>query len=481
MSTLKTIFKNTVFLYASEVFRKILFFFLVVYATRTLGTVSWGKISFGMAYTSMFLIVMDAGLLSIIIRDIARDKSLVQKYVKNLLLMKVFLAIITYILIVAVINALNYPPNTKFVVYIFGLVVILDAFSELFKSIYQAFERMEYVAYSRIIQAIVVVSLGVTVLFLGKGIYWYATAYFIAAFVNFLFTLFITSKYFAKIGFEIDLTLWKKLLKTGLPLLLSTVFGILYFKIDTIVLSIMKGDAIVGIYSAAYQVIVAIIFIPTLFSVIVFPVLSRFFNESKDLLFLTYKKAFTYMFILGLPISVGGFILADQLVLILYGVEYIQSIAALKVLVFVGLMVYLNYILYNTLIAIDKQIEWMYISGGSAILNVILNIVLILKMGFVGAAYATLITQVFTAAAIYYFVTKATSSLPFRSIVVKPVLAVAVMGLGVSFLRDVSIVLAVTAGAVIYFGVLVLTRAFTTDDVVMFKRIAEGVQNRVVS
>ena len=115
-----------------------MFFLIACY----LGASDYGKLTF--IFATLFAVIANFGLLALTIREIAKDKSLASKYMENIAITKLILSAITFALITFAINLMNYSQDTTYEVYLFGLYVILASFSQIFRSIFKAFEVMEY-------------------------------------------------------------------------------------------------------------------------------------------------------------------------------------------------------------------------------------------------------------------------------------------------------------------------------------------------
>ena len=154
MNTVQRIAKNTAVLLAATIISKVLGFFYVMYTARYLGEEGFGILSFALAFTGIFGVFSDLGLGSLTVREVARDKSLAKKYLDNISVIKAILVAITFALIAMVINLLGYPEQTIKVVYLISLSVIFNSFTEMFYSIFRAFEKMEYSSLGQILNSI---------------------------------------------------------------------------------------------------------------------------------------------------------------------------------------------------------------------------------------------------------------------------------------------------------------------------------------
>src|SRR3989338_9508913 len=140
MSVVKQIYKNLLFLSSAEVISKILQFVLMVYAAKILDQASFGKFSFALSLSFIAIIAADLGINQLLIREIARDKKDISRYFINAFVVKLSFAFVAYFFIIILLNALNYPPDTRYVVYAIWIFTIISTFTDLFYSVFRAFE-----------------------------------------------------------------------------------------------------------------------------------------------------------------------------------------------------------------------------------------------------------------------------------------------------------------------------------------------------
>ncbi|MFC1958259.1 oligosaccharide flippase family protein, partial [Chloroflexota bacterium] len=166
MNTIQRIAKNAAALYTAYIVNALLGLFLSILIARMLGDVTFGKYSFALAFTALFAI-LPAGFNTLLVREVARDKSLAPKYLGNILVIKTILSIFIFGLIVLTIYLMNYPSDTRTAVIIFGIHVGFTALAEVFRMSFYIWEKMEYQALAATAVRLVIFSLGLTVLLLG--------------------------------------------------------------------------------------------------------------------------------------------------------------------------------------------------------------------------------------------------------------------------------------------------------------------------
>ncbi len=124
MNTIKTIAKNTGVLAISQVITAILGFLMLIYIARYLGEVEYGKYCFAVSFTALFIIFADLGISNLIIRELARNKGLTSEYLTNVSIIKLLLSFVAFCFIALTINLMDYPEDTIYVVYLFGVYMI---------------------------------------------------------------------------------------------------------------------------------------------------------------------------------------------------------------------------------------------------------------------------------------------------------------------------------------------------------------------
>lgn len=464
MNTVQRIAKNTAALFAAQFVVSILSLVLTIFIARSLGDVIFGKYSFALAFTAIFAVFSDLGYNTLLIREVARDKSQAGKYLNNVLSMRALLSLVIFALIVITTNVMGYPADTKNAVYLFGIYTLIVSFSAVFKVTFRAFEKMEYEAGITIFTNIVRVSLGLLVLFLGYGLIELALVFLLSGVFDFLFSFLICERRFVKPKLELDFEFWKSTIKIALPIGMLSIFALIYIKIDTIMLSMMKGDAVVGWYNAAYGLVLAFKPIPQLFMNALFPLMSGYFVSSKDALKKVYEKSFKYLFILGLPLAVGMTLLADSFILLFYGQQFNPSIIALQILAWETLLLFICMPVDFMLVSMDKQNQMAIVAGGCALLNIILNLILIPHFSYIGAGVATIVTETILFGLYFYLVSKYVSILPLHKIIAKPLIACFTMALFIHFCSAINLAALIIAAAVLYFVVLYLIKGFTEED-----------------
>jgi O-antigen/teichoic acid export membrane protein len=258
--------------------------------------------------------------------------------------------------------------------------------------------------------------------------------------------------------------LWPKLLRGGLPFMLTSIFVMIYFKIANVFLARMEGDAAVGLYDSAANLIYPLTVISSAIISAVFPVISRYFHSDRERAVAGFTQAAKYSFLIALPLAAGIFFLADPVMRLLYSEAYLPAVAVLRIICWLIPVIFTTNMLGNTLGAVDKQEIVFGISVANAMVNVTLNFLLIRAWGINGAALATVLTEIGGFFMLSHYLKKHFAPVQFRGTVLRILVSTLVM-LPVLLLRDVlALPLLVPAAMAVYSAALFATRAVSMEE-----------------
>lgn len=471
MNTVQRIAKNTAALFAAQFVTIILGLVLSIYIARILGDVIFGKYSFALAFVAIFAVFSDLGYNTILIREVARDESQASKFLNNIITMRLLLSLVIFALIFVTINLMGYPADTKNAVYLFGIYTLLTSISAAFKVTFRAFEKMEYEAFVTIFANIIRTSLGLSVLFWGYGLKELALVFVFSGVLEVLFGILICRRKFIKPQIEVDFDFLKRITKAALPLCIVGISLVIYTKIDIIMLSAMKGDAAVGWYSAAYNLVLGFKPLPQLFMNSLFPLLSKHYKSSKDFLKIISEISFKFLFILGLPIALGTSILAEKFILLFYGPQFINSVVALQILAWDIFL----FILWTNgsfiLIAANKQKIWAIAAVLTAIINIVANLVLIPSLSYIGASIATIVAEFLCVIVVFHFIINEVKFSTENMNLLGVLFSTLVMGLFIYILLNLNIFLLTSSAIMIYFLLLLVTKTLSDDEILLLKQV----------
>lgn len=479
MSTIHRITKNTMLLVASNIIGKTITFFYTLIAVRYLSVYNYGALSLALAFAGIFAILDDLGLSRVQIREIARDKTNASSITTNILFLKLFLGAATFLLLIAIINLMNYPQQVVTLVYITGLSIFFTNFGASFESVFQGFEEMSYMGIAHILNTIILLAGAIFVVNTGGGVIEFALIYLASSITVVAFDFIVSIKKFIKLSRAVDLKFCKYVLKEALPFALSDMLLALYLGLSSIFLSIFQGETAVGLYNVPYNLVDSLNLVYISFMIALFPVTSRLFKSSKEKLMLSFEKSVKYLLIMSIPIAVGTTVLSDKIIQ-LYDAKYASSSIVLQILVWFTSLAFINIAVSNLLSSIDKQATVAKQNAIAAAINIIASLLLIPPYSYIGASIAAVITQLFSLTYLYLAVSKTEFKLPKNTLsVILPKVAFAsiIMGIFATYLRFMNVFLVIPLSAILYFSSFYLIGGIDSYDVELVKNLISGFLN----
>jgi len=387
----QTILKNTFWISLSAAIGKLLRAFLIIYIAKILGPTDYGWFAFALAFVSVFVTFFDLGLSPIITREFSRDKEQ-EKEFSSLFSLKMILGLGTIFIIWIGSFFITQDLAVRRVIWILASFSFVSQFPEIIYAYLRARQKMEYEAWANIVQVLLIVGLGFFVIFNFPSIENISWSYLIAGLVSLLVVLLFFHFKFFPLKFSFKTNIWKKFLLMSWPLALTSVFGLLYSYIDSIMMGSLGQIAQTGWYNASLKVINIALVPAGIVSMVFYPVLSKFSQGAKDQFQKVWDSQMAIIIFLVLPIVVGGFVLAPKIIDFVYGDAYLPAVLAFQILIFMAGIGFLNVPLGQILIVADQQKKVFWVSFMGAIVNIVLNMVLIPKFSLYGAALATVFT-----------------------------------------------------------------------------------------
>lgn len=392
--TLKqTVLKNTFWLGVAEIFSKGIGFLIVIWLARHFGPTIYGKFAFALSFVSLFFVFADFGFSTLTMREIARDKSKTSQYIDNILVMKLVFGLITLGIVALIIQFLGKTPEVIKLVYFLGIYIVINTFAIFFQSIFRANEKMQYETACRTLESISLLGL-VAFFILNKGsILTMSYAYIGAALIGTFISLGAVWCYFSKFFLKIDFRICKEILKEVWPFALSALIVTIYLQIGIVMLSLMKTDQVVGWYSAGYKLVYAFALIPNLFMISVYPILSRFFQDSISRMKEVYERSLKFIFLISIILFPALFFFSKQIILFFYGSTYLETTSVFKILLWAEFFAFMSCVFMHTLNAMDKQIVYTKVTGISLLANIVLCSILIPRYSYIGLSITIVITE----------------------------------------------------------------------------------------
>ncbi|PIT90728.1 MAG: hypothetical protein COU22_00665 [Candidatus Komeilibacteria bacterium CG10_big_fil_rev_8_21_14_0_10_41_13] len=466
--------QNTSYFTLALVIQKIISFVYFSYIAVQIGAGNLGQYTFALFFTTLFAVVVDIGISNVLVREVSKFKEKSQEYFSASLAIKVPLAILTYILVVVAINLLDNPVLVRQLVYLAGIIMVLDSFTLTFYSFLRGHQNLKFESIGTIIFQVIVFTCGVVIVNLTHDLRLLILAILAASVFNFIYSgILVKAKLKLKYLSQAEGSIIKSILIIAIPFALAAVFTRVYAYIDTVLLNQLIDETAVGYYSIPYKLIFSLQFLPMAFIASLYPAFANYFISNKEMLQKTFEKAMIYLGIIAVPITFGVLALARPLILKVYTPEYEPSILTLQYLALSLLFLFLNFPLGSLLNACNRQVRNTVHIGIVMVINIILNIILIPKLSYLGAAISSsvstfimFILQMVVARQITPFSGKLLFT-KFALIIISGL----VMYLALIYLLPlINFVILIPVGAVVYLGVLYLIRGVNREDLLLLRR-----------
>jgi O-antigen/teichoic acid export membrane protein len=247
----------------------------------------------------------------------------------------------------------------------------------------------------------------------------------------------------------------------GLSALLSQVHA----RSDVVLIGILVGTVAAGVYNVAYRMVFLLMFVPHFASVALLPVTSKLYKRSSESLRVFYQRTTNFVLLLSLPAAAGLWLVAPDLIRLVFGGSFDQSVLILRVLAALLFFNFHRRLLGVFLMSCDLQTSRTHGIWTAAWVNLVGNLILIPTVGLTGAAISTVFSE---ALLVLFFAVKLRPVLGWPRVRSR----LAIGGLGVAsfwvpfaLLPHVSIALVVPVSLVVYIAVLVAFRQTRNNEV----------------
>jgi len=458
---------NTIISAGARVITLVLSLITIGFISRYLGQAGFGYYATILAFLFFFTVLADLGLYSICLRDISRPGADEKKIISNAFTLRFIVGLFIFCLAPLAAYFFPYPGQVKTGILIGAVGFWLMSNQQVLIGVFQKYLRMDKVALAEFSGRLI--QLGLVVFFIWQkfDFLFIISAIVGGALVNFLLVFLFSQKYIP-ISFQFDFSFWRSLLKKSLPLALAIIFTMIYFKIDTIMLSLMKTPSEVGIYGLSYKILESLLFFPAMFVGLVMPLMSKYAFSAREKFKKITQKTLDILLIFVIPLVIGTFFLSRQIVTLIAGQDFILSAGVLNILIIAAGIIFLGVLFSNMIISLEKQKYLIYIYGLGAVLNLAANFIFIPKYSYYGAAGTTVLTELVVTVLMLFVLYRALRTFVSFGSLVKYVFAGLVMAGLLYFLAGWNLFALIILAVLVYFGTLWVIGGFSIRDVKSF-------------
>lgn len=262
-----------------------------------------------------------------------------------------------------------------------------------------------------------------------------------------------------KLELIIDWQIWKRIISKTWPIAISVVLTTIYFKGDTIILSLTRPYQEVGIYGAAYKILEVLITLPILFMGLVLPQLSNSFaTDDKERFNRVLQKSWDGLSLFTLPLIAGTIILAKPIIKLIAGTSYEAATVVLQILIVATGIIFLGSLFTHTVVAVNQQKNMIIYYALAALLALGLYLYFIPIYTYYAAAIITVICELLIAIAAFYKVRQKTYFKLSLNIFIKALTASLIMATILKIFYTLPLIILFIIGIFVYGAILWITK-----------------------
>jgi O-antigen/teichoic acid export membrane protein len=465
--------RNAVARGIGEVVAKLASVVFYVAMARELGDAGFGDFIFALSFTTLLMLAAGFGTEELVGREVARDRSRLDDYLSNVLVVKTGAAVALLALAAAFVNIAGYSEDARIAVYLVGAGVAVENLGRTLGSVFQATERMDLLSISLIVQRVVTAGAGVAVLAAGGGILEVSLIFLGGSLLGFAVAAIVMRRYVARPRLAVDRARWAPIVRAGIPIGLATMVLTVLLRLDQVLLSFLEGgdNSEVGLYGAAFRLVEATMFISWSFAAAFLPWVAHRGADEHERLARGYELALKGLSGVLIPIGVAFVVLAEPLIDLLYGDQYEAAVGSLQWLGVTTVFYGFNLLASTVLVGRDRPLDFARICAVVVVLNIGLNLALIPPLGATGAALAAAVSSLALALLGARRIASLTGRLRVLRAFAGPVGAGAAMA-AVMLVVPLPFVLDAIVGACVYLAVLyLLERRLFPGDLALARRL----------
>ncbi len=443
---------------------------IIAIMTRHLGAHGFGIYSTANAFLQSFGLLLDLGLnvtLIALLGEHDGDAAYEKRCVSALFTFRIIMAsVVLLVLAPAVAWFMPYDLVTRISIVLLTGSFFFPSLNQVVTGVQQKRFLMHVNALGEVLGRLVHLGGLIVATIYGWGLFPIIASISLGSFANFAFSFWQTRRG-GGFSWNFDPEFWKTALLRSWPIGLSIVFNVVYFKADTLILSLVRSSTEVGIYSAAYRVLEIMVTFPFMYAGLLLPILSQAWAaKNTERVRRLLGHSMELMLMAGFPLVTGVFAVGVPLMRLIAGEEFAASGHILKLLMIAVAIIYVNVISSHVIVAIQAQRRMLPVYAAVALGTLLLYILFIPLYGAWAAAWLTIISEIAITAASTYIVFRTTPFSVRRWTVTASALAALVMGGYAFLLQTYQVRLPVTllTSACVYVALLFAFRAVSRED-----------------
>ena len=386
-------FANTSWLLGERVLRMVVSLFVGIYVARYLGQESFGLLSYTLSFVWLFSSLASFGLDDILVRELVKSPEKRNKLLGTVFWLKVCGTGVMATTIIAVLHFMSEDQQTYWMIALITFGFLFQA-TNVVDFYFQSQVQSKFAVRAQAFQLLIISLFKIYLVWNQAELIWFAFALMLdQAVVAVLFLVLYRWKISWFPFFSFCWTQAKKLMKDAWPLIFAGMVVSVYMKIDQVMLKEILDAKAVGMYAAAVKLCEAWYFLPTAVIASLFPAVIEARIKSETLFDERVQNLYDLMVWTSVAVAVPTTLLADWVILILFGTDFQEAADVLRIYIWASVFVTLGIASSKWLVAENLQRYLFFRTALGALINVGCNLWLIPIYGIKGAAFSTLIAQ----------------------------------------------------------------------------------------
>ncbi|HNW40083.1 MAG TPA: flippase [Candidatus Omnitrophota bacterium] len=396
-------FINTAWVFTEQLLRVVAGFLVWIYIARYLGPEKFGIFNYVFVLVGFFGIIAKLGLDNIVVRELVNYPERANLYLGTAFWLKSAAGILALGVSAAATLIIPNDPRTNVYILIIACGLIFQQF-EVVDFYFQSQALSKNVSVFKIIQLIISCLLKLYLILIKSGLFWFVMAGLFDQVLLAIFYCFIA--WYRKIGLFFKCFKARvagEMLKDAWPLFFYSFAGMVFMRSDQMMIKGMLGVKQVGLYSAVVGIAEAWYFTPFIIASSLFPAILNAKKNNRELYLLRLRQLYNLMLQMSLSFAVLMTFFSGPLIRLFYGQTFDEVSGVLAVNVWAGVFAALGAVRFKWLVSENLQIILVKTTVLGAVLNVILNYILIPQCGIMGSSIATIISSAFMVYASLFF------------------------------------------------------------------------------
>lgn len=380
----------------SQILSRLVSFFYVIYLAGTLGVLDFGLYSVALAYFAIISSVADFGFNRFLIREVAKDRLKAPALLSNIVMARLTLTAVLFAVFAVLLYILDADKERVSITLLAVLAILPQSAALAFDGIFAALQKLQFSAVAFLLAGLSTALTGWFLVSRGFGPTGAVDALLLGQLIYAMVGLILLIKEEGLLLSGIKVSVIKEAVKGSLPYGLLMILGLLYFRIDAVLLAYIKGNFDTGIYGVAYKFLEAATLIPAGFSLALFPVLARLHEGQTARIKPLYFSALKIMLGAGLATALGYIVLLPEAIKYFLP-NYLPAVGAVKILALSIPFMFIHIPGAQILLSTDKYIKPVLILSLLTLsFNLILNLIFIPSFGFIAASWVTAASEAFS-------------------------------------------------------------------------------------